>query len=137
MIHPNYITMKPSYLFGIMALLIWACSSVKPTAKTSASLIKNSQDSTEYDIVILDPQFDQWYLTNYNPAKDFSLDYYRSKNLIAVANWNNYYRSGRYTREIDSSIDYQPNIDYGIEVNRKLFWYFKYLEDNYRIRLLW
>lgn len=36
---------------------------------------------------------------------------------------------------IESYIDYRPNIDYGIEVNRKLFWYFKYVKSKYGINL--
>jgi Family of unknown function (DUF6146) len=127
--------MKLSLFMGIMALLVWTCSPVKEASKTSAKLNQNSQDGTEYEILIIDPHFDQWYLINYTPAKDYSNDYYRSKNLIAVTTWNDYYRTGRYSRVIDSYIDYQLNIDYGIEVNRKLYWYFKYIQNNYRIRL--
>ena len=118
-----------------MALVVWACSPVKEAARTSAKLSQNGQDSSGYEILIIDPRFDQWYLLNYSPTKDYSNDYYRSKNLAAVTNWDEYYHTGRYNRVIDSSIDYWPNIDYGIEVNRKLYWYFKYVQNNYRIRL--
>lgn len=127
--------MKLSFFIGIMALLVWACSPVKNASKTSATLTQSGMDSTEYEILITDPQFEQWYLMNYSEAKDYSNDYYRSKNQIAVANWNDYCRTGQYGQVIDSFINYQPGIDYGIEVNRKLFWYFKYVKDNYRIPL--
>ena len=126
--------MKQFFFIGIMALLAWACSPAREAAKTSARLVKNSQDSTEYEILIIDPHFDEWYLLNFTPAKDYSNDYYRSKNLVAVANWNDYYRSGRYSPVIDSYIDYWPVTDYGIEVNRKLYWYFRYIRETYRIR---
>jgi hypothetical protein len=124
--------MKPSFLIIIMALMVWACSPAKKASNASVTLTK---DSVEYEISIIDPRFDQWYIINYSPAKDYSNEYYRSKNMIAVINWNDYYRSGKYSRVIDSYIDYQPNIDYGIEVNRKLFWYFKFVIDTYNIRL--
>jgi len=52
-----------------------------------------------------------------------------------VANWNDYYRTGKHSQVIDSNINYQPNLDYGIEVNRKLYWYFKYVQEEYKIRL--
>jgi hypothetical protein len=128
---------KLSLITGIMALFFWACSPVKETAKTSATLSKNFQDSTEYEIHIIDPWFDQWYLINYSEAKDYTNEYYHNKNLIAVSNWNEYYRTGKYDLVIDSYIDYQPNIDYGIEVNRKLYWYFRYVREKYKIRLFW
>jgi hypothetical protein len=127
--------MKLSFFIGILVVLFWACTPVREVSKTSATLTQNSLDSTEYEILIIDSHFDQWYLINFDPSKDHSNDYYRNKNLIAVANWNDYYRTNRYSQVIDSYINYWSNIDYGIEVNRRLFWYFKYIKENYRIRL--
>lgn len=129
--------MKPGLLIGFMILLVWACSTVKENVKTSASLTQSSQDSTEYEIYIDDLHFDQWYLLNYSEAKDHANDYYRGKNLVAVSNWNDYYHKGRNSAIIDSYINYEPAIDYGIEVNRKLYWYFKYIKDNYGINFFW
>jgi hypothetical protein len=127
--------MKAGFSIGIIALLIWACSPARQASKTSATLKQASQDSTEYEIIILDILFDNWYLLNYSPAKDYTKEYYQTRNLVGVTNWNYYYRSGRYTRVIESQIDYQPNVDYGIEVDRKLYWYFKYIVSTYKIRL--
>lgn len=126
---------KLNFVIGIIALLSWSCSSVKETSKSSARLVANSPDSTEYELIIIDIGFDNWYLLNYSPAKDYTNEYYRSRNLVGVINWNGYYREAKYTRVIDSYIDYQPNIDYGIEVNRKLYWYFKYIAETYKINL--
>jgi hypothetical protein len=123
------------FLFGISVLLIWACSPVKETAKTPAVLAQDTLDSTEYAILIDDPFFDQWYQISYSPAKDYSNDYYRHKNWVAVTSWNEYYRTGRYGWVIDSYIEFRPEIDYGIDVNRKLFWYLRYVKEKYRIRL--
>ncbi len=127
--------MKLGYLIGILAFSAWACSPVKDVAKTSATLAQQSQDSTEYEIMIIDPHFDLWYQLNYSEAKDRSQEYYRGKNLVAVSNWNNYARSGSHSEVIDSEINYQPGIDYGVEINRKLYWYFKYVQSNYKVRL--
>lgn len=115
--------------------MVWACSPVKEATKTAASLTRDQQDTTEYELVVIDPGFDQWYLTNYSEARDHLNEYYREMDQVAVASWNNDYRTGRNSRIIDSYIDYQPNIDYGIDVNRKLFWYFKYVKTTYGIRL--
>ena len=127
--------MKPIFFIGLTALLIWSCSPARQATKTSAILKQSTQDSTEYEILIIDIHFDQWYLLNYSPAKDRSKEYYRSKNLIAVGNWNDYFRIGRYTRIVDSSINYYPDVDYGIEVDRKLYWYFKFIVSTYKIQL--
>ena len=127
--------MKSRFFIGMIALLIWGCSPVKEVSKTSATLNQTGQDSTEYEILIIDPNFDQWYLLNYSPAKDYSKEYYRGKNIVAIANWNDYYLRGKYGRVIDAAIDYRPNVDYGIEVDRKLYWYFRYVVSEYKIRL--
>jgi hypothetical protein len=129
--------MKPIYYLAFLAFLAWACSPVKNTAKTSATLAPISQDTTEYEVYINDIHFDQWFELNYSEAKDRTNEFYHSKNLVAAANWNDYYHSGRESMVIDSYINYEPQIDYGIEVNRKLYWYFKYVQDNYKIRLFW
>ncbi len=127
--------MLRSFFIGILALVIWACSPVKNASKTSAHLTQKDQDTTEYDIVIIDPGFDQWYMANFSPAQDRTNDYYRTRNIVAVGNWNDYYRMGKHGNVIDSYIDYRPDVDYGIEVNRKLYWYFRYIKNKYRIYL--
>lgn len=127
--------MRPWFLIGLFALLCLSCSPVKKSTTTSVAVTKDSNDSSEYELVIIDPQFDQWYLLNYSPSKDHFNEYYREKDLIAVSNWNDYYRSGQYGWVINSLIEYHASVDYGIEVNRKLFWYFKYIKSNYRIPL--
>lgn len=129
------IIMSRSISIGILVLVIWACSPVKHSSKTSAILTQKDQDTTEYGIVIIDSGFDQWYLTNYSPAQDRSNDYYRTQNIVAVGNWNDYYRTGKYSRIIDSSIDCRPDVEYGIDVNRRLYWYFRYIKSKYRIYL--
>ncbi len=127
--------MKKLLIPLFVLLLAWACS---PSQKISSSgkppVIKN--DSTEYGIIIIDLGFDHWYLMNFSQAKDYSNQYYQSKNQVGVSNWNDYFTRNRYPRAIDSSIEYDYSVDYGIEVNRKLFWYFKYAEDKFKIRLL-
>jgi hypothetical protein len=121
----------------MLTLLVCACSTVKESSKTPVTVDLSSNDSAEYEIIITDIHFDLWYQMNYNEAKDRTVDYYRSKILVAVQRWNDYYRQGKSIEVIDSYIDYQPQIDYGIEVNRKLFWYFKFVEDYYKVKLYW
>lgn len=127
--------MKPVALLGLAVLFLVACTTAKHTSKTSASLVQNSTDSTEYEVLILDQEFEHWFLTRYSPVKDHQNDFYRTKNLLAIANWNDFYLTGKHPRLIESYINYYPDTDYGIEVNRKLYWYFTYFSEKYRIRL--
>jgi len=127
--------MKKLLIPVFILLLAWACSSTQKTGSSDKRSVIIS-DSTEYEITIIDPEFDLWYLLNYSEAKDHTNEYYRSKNQVGVINWNDYYNRGRYHRIIENYIYFDNSIDYGIEVNRKLYWYFKYTEDTFKIRLL-
>jgi hypothetical protein len=116
-------------------LVAWSCSpSQKAVSSGKKPIIKI--DSTEYEIIVIDPEFDHWYLLNFSITKDRSNEYYRSKNQLGVNNWNDYFIRNLYPNLIDSSIVYDFSVDYGIDVNRTLYWYFKYYEDTFGIRLL-
>ena len=128
--------MRKILLFPVIVLFFWSCSPSKQVSKSAGNKISIA-DSTEYEITIIDVGFDQWYLMNYSPSKDHSNQYYRSKNQLGAGNWNDYFRRGKYHRVIENNINYDYSVDYGIEVNRQLFWYFKFVEEKYRIRLLY
>jgi len=129
-------------IFLLFVLLVaWSCSPSKKTAATGMQLTIQSDstiksDSTEYEIIIIDPEFDHWYLLQFSPAKDHSNEYYRNKNQAAVVTWNGYFNRNRYHRIIEDYIYFDNSVDYGLEVNRKLYWYFSFVEEKYRIRLL-
>jgi hypothetical protein len=127
--------MKPGFFISMAVLLLFSCSPLKHASKTSAKLEKVSTDSTEYEIRIIDNNFDLWYNLNYSPAADHPNEYYRAKNIIGVSNWNYFYTSGKYRDLIDFLIDYRPEIDYGLDVNRKLYWYFRFIITSYKVPL--
>ncbi len=132
----EFLAMKTMLIFGFVIITAFACTQQKETTKSRNPAAAIEIDSTEYEITIIDPDFDTWYLLNFSPVQDRSNEYYRSQNGLGVTNWNLYFSKGRYTDAIGCYINYIQSVDYGVEVNRKLFWYFKYIEDNYKIRLL-
>lgn len=128
--------MKKLLIFGMLVFAGWACTQQKKITQTQSDATSISIDSTEYQIIIIDPEFERWFLMRYSPALDRSNEYYRSLNSLGVNNWNDYFNRGKYSRVIGSYIHYNPTLDYGMDVNRKLYWYFKYIEENTSIRLL-
>ncbi len=128
--------MKRLIILGFALFSIWACTQQKEVTKSVNAGLVVVKDSTEYDITIIDPAFDHWYLMHFSQGEDRSNEYYRAMNGLGVSNWNQYYTKGRYLNSIGSYINFIPSVDYGIEVNRKLYWYFKYTEETFRIRLL-
>jgi len=127
--------MKNLIIPVVVLLITWSCSTTPKVAATAKPPVIKT-DSTEYEIIVIDPQFDHWYLLHFSQAKDYSNSYYRAKNQVGVSNWNDYFLRNLYPRIIDSLIVFDNSVDYGIEVNRILFWYFKYYEDEFKIRLL-
>ncbi len=123
-------------LFILLALSFFGCSSPRQSQNTDSTAHKIMIDSSDYEIIIIDPDFDRWYMMNVSPGQERSSEYYRSKNIFAVSRWNDYYMRGKYRRAIGANINYNPSIDYGLDVNRKLYWYFKYIQENYKVPLL-
>ena len=128
--------MKRLFPFLVILALFAACTATKHSASHTARLAQVSGDSSQYEVLIDDPWFDQWYQVNYSPAKEYTNEFYRGRNVRAVATWNAFYVENKYNRVVDCRIDYRPEIDYGIEVNRKLYWYFRYVEQSYKVPVL-
>ena len=93
-----------------------------------------SVDSLEYRIIVLDPGFDSWLATQL-PENYYSKSYYEIKNRIYVTEWNDRYRSGRNSNLYETYIEYDPDIDYGLDLNYKLYYFFKYFEKTNGIKL--
>ncbi len=92
-------------------------------------------DSLEYRLIILDPGFETWLLTK--PPKSFySNDYYIQKNRFYVSEWNQRYMTSNNNGLYENYIDYNPNTDYGIDINYRLYYYFKYFEETNHVKLL-
>jgi hypothetical protein len=128
--------MKTIIALIVSGLLFASCSTQQKTTGNQDLKEVVNPDSTEYGVLILDPEFDHWYLTRYSTAMDRDNEVYRMYNRTAVMNWNDYYIRGKYRNIIENNLNYDYHTDYGIEVNRKLYWYFRFIEEKYKIRLL-
>jgi len=92
-------------------------------------------DSTEYELIVLDLDFTSWFHTNKRPVWFHEKEYYHSKNTFYATNWNNRVIESMHRLPYEFQIDYDSKIDYGVDVEWQLFWYFKYLEQKYNIKL--
>lgn len=123
-------------LLVAMAFSFISCKSTQESTTAANAETSIKLDSTEYQVIIMDNNFDRWYLMNFSPSRDRSNSFYLTMNNLGVSNWNNYFNSSRYNRVINNYIDYNPSKDYGLEANRKLYWYFKFIEETYHVPLL-
>ena len=118
-------------------LLFWRCAGTQPYVTiTSENIIPPTEEKTEYEIDILDPGFNTWFLTQWNQAKDNSYKFYDTWNDRYVQAWNFKATHPRYSRFFTNTINYDINEDYGMDVSRKLYYYFTYVEDELNIPIL-
>jgi hypothetical protein len=107
----------------------------KKNSRESLKADTVSADSVEYRLIITDPGFDFWLATK--PPRDFySNDFYAQKNRFYVAEWNLRYSALQNKDLYDNYIDYKPFTDYGIDINYRLYYYFRYFEETNHIKLL-
>jgi hypothetical protein len=93
-----------------------------------------SVDSLEYKLIVLDPGFDAFLATQ--PSINFySKEYYEQKNRLYVTEWNQRYISSKNSGLYENYIDYNSGTDYGLDLNFKLYYYFKYFEESNKVRL--
>ncbi len=135
------------YLISIALLLaiIYSCSAPKTLsdkeqelfAKKTNDTITIASDKLEYEIIIIEPGFNAWLRSIARQKGYYSQQFMENRNQIYVTTWNQrvmqpqLYDPNLYMLEID----YDPNIDYGYELNYKLYNYFIYFQRKYGQRL--
>lgn len=135
------------YILGLIGLMV-SCNTPKSTStagnKTErianqkvSDTVTISNDSLEYEIIIIEPGFNAWLLSRAQPEGYYSQQFLENRNYIYVTEWNQrVMQPQRYNPNLyELPIDYQPNIDYGYEVNYKLYNYFIYFQLTYNQRL--
>ncbi|NJX16276.1 DUF6146 family protein [Tamlana crocina] len=138
--------MKKLFYILILAALAFNCNTTKQTASIDderLQTLKNndtvviSSDKTEYEIIIIEPGFNFWVASRARPHGFYSQQYLENRNYQYVIEWNQrVLQPQRYNPNLyELQIDYQPNIDYGYEVNYLLYNYFIYFQMTYNQRL--
>ncbi len=131
--------------FIIIILFIFSCTAKKfnidaKPKKVSSSVydtIRIANDSLKYEITIIDIGYTTWLNGRAQPRGFYSISFLENRNYIYVTEWNNRVLEPlRYNPNLyEMRIDYQPNINYGYEVNYLLYNYFLYFENQYKQNL--
>lgn len=135
-----------NWLYIIVLLFIIACSSIKTnsiattspeTPKPLNDTIRIANDSLEYEVIIIDPGFSTWLVSRAYPRGYHSQSYMENKNRIYITEWNfRVMQPQRYNSNLyEMTINYDPNIDYGYEVNYLIYNYMIYFQNTYKQKL--
>lgn len=87
-----------------------------------------STDSLEYELIVLDPGYESFLVLQ--PSMEFYAQfYYEMWNSRYVTEWNyRHMNPMQFGTIYEVYIDYQESIDYGLELNYRLYYYFKFFE---------
>jgi hypothetical protein len=142
------IFLRSSGLLLLIVLMISSCGSSKEVMVISeeektafkqqeGDTIQITSDETEYEIIIIEPGFNFWLQSIAKPEGYYSQSFLENRNHLYVIEWNQrVLQPQRYSPNLyELQIDYQRQIDYGYEVNYKLYNYFIYFQRKYRQRL--
>lgn len=142
----NIISASLPILF--LFLILYSCGTQKESLKiseeekkvfesNSEEAVKISDDETEYEIIIIEPGFYTWLQSIARPKGYYSQYFLENRNQILVLNWNQrVLQPTRFNPNLyELQINYDPQIDYGYEVNYKLYNYFIFFQRRYNQRL--
>ena len=127
------------YLIICFGLLLFSCGApstvTKQNQKEEPVVIAN--DSLEYQIIIIDQGFNLYLNTVAKPVGFYSQNYLENKNIFYVSTWNMRVNNPfTYNPNIyENIIDYNAGVNYGYDVNYKLFNYFEFAQSKYQMRL--
>tara|TARA_B100000929_G_C15399169_1_gene383951 strand:+ start:412 stop:840 length:429 start_codon:yes stop_codon:yes gene_type:complete len=98
--------------------------------------VRIANDSLEYEIIIIEPGFNLFINSYARPRGYHSQNFLESKNQFLVSEYN---QRVNQPMTFDpnlyiNQINYDPNIDYGYEVNYLLYNYFVFFSRHYNQR---
>lgn len=103
--------------------------------KEESIMKPEKNDDGEWELTVIDTQFDYFLNAVARPISQYSEAYLKSRNTMLVTEWNSYFTSGRYRNIVESSIDYDPREKYGIKFEYKLYQVFAYVNWQYKLRM--
>ena len=127
-----------------MALaLVYGCASTQndknlngTNTATATDTVRIANDSLEYEIIIIEPGFSTFLYSIAKPEGYYSQSYLENKNQFLVSEYNQRVNQPfRYNADLyPQQINYDYTVDYGYEVNYKLYNYFVYFSRQYNQR---
>ena len=136
--------MKNSIYIAFLFLIGIGCTTPKSKIETVAKPIATKNDTVriandelKYEVIIIDPGFNNWLNTRALPRSYYTKSFLESKNRLYVSEWNSrVLQSQRYNSNLyERTIDYNFSTDYGFEVNYLIYNYMVYFQNTYKQKL--
>lgn len=127
--------MKNIIIFSLFFTTFLGCAATNSSQAKADHVLKPTKDGEgKWELHVLDSQFDYFLNAIAKPKNFYTESYLIAKNNILVSEWNALYYSGKYRNVIESSIDYDPNENYGFDFNYKLYQVFAFVNWKYGLK---
>lgn len=117
--------------------MLFSCSTSYPHPSPENEMSFEENEEGEYDIIVFDPQYESFLVTRAFPKEFYSESYYKNRNIMLVTEWNiRHSQPMRFDPNLyEVHIDYNPQIDYGLDFEYKLYNFFMFVEWKYGVDL--
>lgn len=134
-----------TFIYFLVALgFVYGCASTQTknkltgnnAAATANDTVRIANDSLEYEILIIEPGFNTFLVSTARPEGYYTQNYLENKNRFLVTEYNQRVNQP-FTFDPNlypQQINYDNNVDYGYEVNYKLYNYFVFFSRQYNQR---
>lgn len=104
---------------------------------TQNDTIRIANDELQYEVIIIDPGFSSWLASMAHSRSYHSQSFLENKNRIYITEWNRrVLQTQQYSFNLyEMTINYEPFIDYGYEVNYLIYNYMIYFQNTYKQKL--
>ena len=130
--------MKHAIIILITIIAFASCKSTYSKPDTTSSEVANDtikikNDSLEYEIMIIEPGFNNWLATQ-PPKGYYGQSFLESRNQQFVQQYNYRVQNPQQFDPLlyQQEINYRMGVDYGYEVNYMLYNYFIYFQRQYK-----
>lgn len=127
---------------SIVLALQFSCNTSKNISETSAPKLESdtvriANDEIEYEVIIIDPAFTNWFNSNARPRSFYSQSFLEARNIVWVTEWNRrVLMPSQYNPNLyEMQINYNATTNYGFEVNYMIYNYLTFFQLHYNQRL--
>lgn len=131
-------------LSSVLLLMLSSCASTQETVVISeeekkvfevseGAGVELNDEESEYELLIIDPGFNAWLRSIARPKGFYSLAFLENRNNFYVQEWNRRVLGPGEgdIRFYELQINYDPQEEYGYDLNYELYNYFIYFQRRY------
>jgi hypothetical protein len=121
----------------MVSLFVFSCGPQNKIAenKENHEIKPTKNEDDEWELDVLDTQYEYFITAVAKPMSMYSESYLKSRNTFLVTDWNSNFFTGKYRNVIESTIEYNPNENYGLKFEYRLYQVFAYVQWKYGVKM--